>query len=387
MKFFMRMIVNNIFNRRIKTLLSVMFVLFVSVSLYAVDEYISKIYKQLDKIFLEKSENALNNVLSDNNQDKNYYLIENYTEKKIRRLIVNNDYDFAMTAIIIVIENNLDNEQAVEMYSIISEAYEVQKAYEAEQEQKRQLELARIEMEKEKQRASVDKQYVSTSKTNTGKSVYISGKETKLSSYSWKGCLGIIDFAWLMEGASGLNNLAYGISLSGRYEYTFPNDVIFGGDIFADGHFLSFSQEEKNILPLFGELEGLLKFATAELSKKLFFRLGLGIYTGKDSKTDNTVTFADTLITPILGLTFQKISLPFANLDIGADWYAGHLFAQSNLNFAMGVNMNLEFAFASMDEVALNLNIGLRDKIFVKQGGFENRASLIFAVGVENVVK
>lgn len=385
MKFFMLMIVNNIFNRRIKTLLSVMFVLFVSVSLYAVDEYISKIYKQLDKIFLEKSENALNNVLSDNNQDKNYYLIENYTEKKIRRLIVNNDYDFAMTAIIIVIENNLDNEQAVEMYSIISEAYEVQKAYEAEQEQKRQLELARIEMEKEKQRASVDKQYVSTSKTNTGKSVYISGKETKLSSYSWKGCLGIIDFAWLMEGASGLNNLAYGISLSGRYEYTFPNDVIFGGDIFADGHFLSFSQEES--LPLFGELEGLLKFATAELSKNLFFRLGLGIYTGKDSKTDNTVTFADTLITPILGLTFQKISLPFANLDIGADWYAGHLFAQSNLNFAMGVNMNLEFAFASMDEVALNLNIGLRDKIFVKQGGFENRASLIFAVGVENVVK
>ncbi len=384
----MRMIVNNIFNRRIKTLLSVMFVLFVSVSLYAVDEYISKIYKQLDKIFLEKSENALNNVLSDNNQDKNYYLIENYTEKKIRRLIVNNDYDFAMTAIIIVIENNLDNEQAVEMYSIISEAYEVQKAYEAEQERKRQLELARIEMEKEKQRASVDKQYVSTSKTNTGKSVYISGKETKLSSYSWKAMLGFLDLAWLMESTSGLNNLAYGVSLSGRYEYTFPNDVIFGGEIFADGHFLSFTQEKESIIPVFGEVEGLLKFSTAEISKNLFFRLGFGgIYTGKDSKAVNTVSIADTLLTPIVGVNFQKIKLPFANLDIGADWYAGHLFAQSNLNFAMGVNMNLEFAFASMDEVALNLNIGLRDKIFVKQGGFENRASLIFAVGVENVVK
>ena len=211
-----------------------MIFLAVSHPLFAVDEYISKIYKQLDKIFYEKSENELNNVLSNNSQDRNYYLIENYTEKKIRRLIVNNDYDFAMTAIIIVIENNLDNEQAVEMYSIISEAYEVQKKYEAEQEQKRQLELARIEMEKEKQRVNVDKKYVSTSKTDTGKSVYISGKETKLSSYSWKGCLGIIDFAWLMEGASGLNNLAYGISLSGRYEYTFPNDVIFGGDVFAE---------------------------------------------------------------------------------------------------------------------------------------------------------
>lgn len=380
--------INILNNRRIKTFFSVMIFLFASVSLFAVDEYISKIYKQLDKIFLEKSENALNNVLSDNNQDKNYYLIENYTEKKIRRLIVNNDYDFAMTAIIIVIENNLDNEQAVEMYSIISEAYEVQKAYETEQEQKRQLELARIEMEKEKQRVNVDKKYVSTSKTDTGKSVYISGKETKLSSYSWKAMLGFLDLAWLMESTSGLNNLAYGVSLSGRYEYTFPNDVIFGGEIFADGHFLSFTQEKESIIPVFGEVEGLLKFSTAEISKNLFFRLGFGgIYTGKDSKAVNTVFIADTLLTPIVGVNFQKIKLPFANLDIGADWYAGHLFAQSNLNFAMGVNMNLEFAFASMDEVALNLNIGLRDKIFVKQGGFENRASLIFAVGVENVVK
>lgn len=380
--------INILNNRRIKTFFSVMIFLFASVSLFAVDEYISKIYKQLDKIFQEKSENALNNVLSDNNQDKNYYLIENYTEKKIRRLIVNNDYDFAMTAIIIVIENNLDNEQAVEMYSIISEAYEVQKAYETEQEQKRQLELARIEMEKEKQRVNVDKKYVSTSKTDTGKSVYISGKETKLSSYSWKAMLGFLDLAWLMESTSGLNNLAYGVSLSGRYEYTFPNDVIFGGEIFADGHFLSFTQEKESIIPVFGEVEGLLKFSTAEISKNLFFRLGFGgIYTGKDSKAVNTVSIADTLLTPIIGVNFQKIKLPFANLDIGADWYAGHLFAQSNLNFAMGVNMNLEFAFASMDEVALNLNIGLRDKIFVKQGGFENRASLIFAVGVENVVK
>lgn len=380
--------INILNNRRIKTFFSVMIFLFASVSLFAVDEYISKIYKQLDKIFQEKSENALNNVLSDNNQDKNYYLIENYTEKKIRRLIVNNDYDFAMTAIIIVIENNLDNEQAVEMYSIISEAYEVQKAYETEQEQKRQLELARIEMEKEKQRVNVDKKYVSTSKTDTGKSVYISGKETKLSSYSWKAMLGFLDLAWLMESTSGLNNLAYGVSLSGRYEYTFPNDVIFGGEIFADGHFLSFTQEKDSIIPVFGEVEGLLKFSTAEISKNLFFRLGFGgIYTGKDSKAVNTVSISDTLLTPIVGVNFQKIKLPFANLDIGADWYAGHLFAQSNLNFAMGVNMNLEFAFASMDEVALNLNIGLRDKIFVKQGGFENRASLIFAVGVENVVK
>lgn len=381
----------NINNRRIKTFFSVIIFLFASVSLFAVDEYISKIYKQLDKIFLEKSENALNNVLSDNIQDKNYYLIENYTEKKIRRLIVNNDYDFAMTAIIIVIENNLDNEQAVEMYSIISEAYEVQKKYEAEQEQLRQRELARIEMEKEKQRVNVDKKYVSTSKTDTGKSVYISGKETKLSSYSWKANLGIVDLAWLIDTAAPtaqLQNFQYGISLDGTYEYTFPNDIIFGADVFFDGHFLSFSSNENDVIPLFGEIEGAFKFASANLSKNLFGRIGFGsIYTGKNEKAANTVNVANTLLTPIIGIEMERISVGSANLGFGADWYAGHLFTQSKMPFAMGVNFNVSFPFTSMDEIALNLNIGIRDKIFIKDTGFENRASLIFAVGVENVVK
>lgn len=379
------------FYKKIKTLIFGMIFLAVSHPLSAVDEYISKIYKQLDKIFYEKSENELNNVLSNNSQDRNYYLIENYTEKKIRRLIVNNDYDFAMTAIIIVIENNIDNEQAVEMYSLIVEAYEVQKNYELEQEQLRQRELARIEMEKEKQRVNVDKKYVSTSKTDTGKSVYISGKETKLSSYSWKANLGIVDLAWLIDTAAPtaqLQNFQYGISLDGTYEYTFPNDIIFGADVFFDGHFLSFSSNENDVIPLFGEIEGAFKFASANLSKNLFGRIGFGsIYTGKNEKAANTVNVANTLLTPIIGIEMERISVGSANLDFGADWYAGHLFTQSKMPFAMGVNFNVSFPFTSMDEIALNLNIGIRDKIFIKDTGFENRASLIFAVGVENVVK
>ena len=379
------------FYKKIKTLIFGMIFLAVSHPLSAVDEYISKIYKQLDKIFYEKSENELNNVLSNNSQDRNYYLIENYTEKKIRRLIVNNDYDFAMTAIIIVIENNIDNEQAVEMYSLIAEAYEVQKNYELEQEQLRQRELARIEMEKEKQRVNVDKKYVSTSKTDTGKSVYISGKETKLSSYSWKANLGIVDLAWLIDTAAPtaqLQNFQYGISLDGTYEYTFPNDIIFGADVFFDGHFLSFSSNENDVIPLFGEIEGAFKFASANLSKNLFGRIGFGsIYTGKNEKAANTVNVANTLLTPIIGVEMERISVGSANLDFGADWYAGHLFTQSKMPFAMGVNFNVSFPFTSMDEIALNLNIGIRDKIFIKDTGFENRASLIFAVGVENVVK
>ena len=130
---------------KIKKIILALAFSFLTTSVFAVEEYVSEIYKQIDKVFLAQSEPQLYDILDSNKNDKNYYLIENYAMKKIRRLIVKNDYDYAMTAIIVVIENNLENEAAVEMYSVISEAYEVQKQYEAELEYKRQLELARIE--------------------------------------------------------------------------------------------------------------------------------------------------------------------------------------------------------------------------------------------------
>ena len=138
------------FGRKINILsLAVLFIFF-SGQLFALEEYVSEVYKQIDNCFSAKDEDKLNTVLARNVNDKYYYLMENYTQKKIRRLIVNNDYDFAMTATLALIENNLDNEEAVEMYSVISDAYEIQRKHEAELEHQRQLELARIQLEKEK---------------------------------------------------------------------------------------------------------------------------------------------------------------------------------------------------------------------------------------------
>ena len=209
---------------KIKKIILALAFSFLTTSVFAVEEYVSEIYKQIDKVFLAQSEPQLYDILDSNKNDKNYYLIENYAMKKIRRLIVKNDYDYAMTAIIVVIENNLENEAAVEMYSVISEAYEVQKQYEAELEYKRQLELARIEKEKEKQRPSVEKEYVAAKKSDGG-SVYVSGKETKLTSYWWKAALGIVDFSYLMDQSSNVNALNYGINIDVDYEYTNDNII------------------------------------------------------------------------------------------------------------------------------------------------------------------
>lgn len=352
---------------------------------FAVEAYISDIYKKIDQIFIIQSEDQLKTLLSDNNEDSNYYLIENYTEKKIRRLIVNNEYDFAMTAIIIVIENNLDNEHAVEMYSVIADAYKVQQEHEAELEYQRQLELARIEKAKEKQRVNVEKEYVAAKNTNSGKSVYVTGKETKLTSYRWKVALGLADFMYLHDNSSNINSLHYGPSLSFNYEYMLESKTIIGAELFAGVQPIGIA-EEKSLVPLIGDIDVKLKLSPS-LIPNMFITTGFGVVLSqKDSNQKKTNLIAGTMYTPIVGIKYERISLGNVKVDLGAEWYAGHLF-YDNINFAMGAEANAQIPFADLDKVSLNFNIGLRDKVLVKASGLENRASLILAIGAENVIK
>lgn len=352
---------------------------------FAVEAYISDIYKKIDQIFIIQSEDQLKTLLSDNNEDSNYYLIENYTEKKIRRLIVNNEYDFAMTAIIIVIENNLDNEHAVEMYSVIADAYKVQQEHEAELEYQRQLELARIEKAKEKQRVNVEKEYVAAKNTNSGKSVYVTGKETKLTSYRWKVALGLADFMYLHDNSSNINSLHYGPSLSFNYEYMLESKTIIGAELFAGVQPIGIA-EEKSLVPLIGDIDVKLKLSPS-LVPNMFITTGFGVVLSqKDANQKKTNLIAGTMYTPIVGIKYERISLGNVKVDLGAEWYAGHLF-YDNINFAMGAEANAQIPFADLDKVSLNFNIGLRDKVLLKASGLENRASLILAIGAENVIK
>ena len=373
------------FCRKLKVLSALLLITFFSSKVFAIEEYVSEIYKQIDTCFTSKDEGKLNDVLSKNTKDKYYYLIENYTQKKIRRLIVNNDYDFAMEATLALIENNLDNEEAVEMYSVISDAYEIQRKREAELEHQRQLELARIQMEKEKQRGNVEKEYVAAAMSSGG-AVYVTGKETKLTSYDWKAQLGMINLLHLFDQRGGISSIHYGIALDFRYEYTMENKMVMGTDIFAGFQFLGFADEEK-LVPLLGDIDMALKTSFPQISKNLFIRMGLdSLIVGKSTTAPDTDWVVGTLYTPTLGIKMERIPLGALKLDLGVDWLAGHLFMK-DIKTAAAASMNIEIPFAEMEKVKLNLNFGVRDKFFIKNEGLENRASVIMAIGVENVIR
>ena len=373
------------FGRKFKILSLAVSFLFFCGSLFAVEEYVSEIYKQIDTCFSTQDEAKLDSLLSKNANDKSYYLIENYTQKKIRRLIVNNDYDFAMSAILVVIENNLDNEEAVEMYSVISEAYEIQRKHEAELERQKELELARIQLEKEKQRGNVEKEYVSASKTSGG-SVYVAGKETKLTSTNWKFKLGLVDLLYLSENSNDINTFHYGVSADFDYKYTMEDRSILGADLFAGAQFLAFADEEK-LVPVLADAEAAVKYAFGKFSQNLFIRVGFNaIITGKSDDAPLTKNVMGNLYSPMVGVKVEQFPLGPVKLDLGADWLAGHLFAK-DIKFAAGAAANIAIPFAELEKVKLNLNVGVKDKFFLKEEGLENRASVILAIGVENVIR
>lgn len=370
-----------IFNR-LKKLLAAVLLLFTANSLFAVEEYVSKIYKDIDVIFVEKSDEKLNDLLQDNKDDKYYYLIENYAEKKIRRLIVVNDYEFAMSAIVVVIENNLDNEEAVEMYSTIADAYAVQIAYEEQQELLRQQELARIEGEKDKQRGSAEKEFVS-SKTADDTVVYVGGKEPKSSNSVCDFAFGLVNFSVLNDFSTKYLGTNYGISANLNYVYNIEK-TMFGLDAYGAFHFVAIGNQDE-ALPLLMDVNFAAKYGNEKLSKNLFGRAGISVInTGKNPNSTTTSNVADALISPIIGVEFNKVSLGEMKFSMNMDYLLGTLWTTG---YKAGVQGMLDFAvpYAKLERINLYFHVGVKDTLFVKTTGVENRASVILAVGAENV--
>lgn len=190
---------------------------------------------------------------------------------------------------------------------------------------------------------------------------------------------------YLHDNSSNINSLHYGPSLSFNYEYMLESKTIIGAELFAGVQPIGIA-EEKSLVPLIGDIDVKLKLSPS-LIPNMFITTGFGVVLSqKDANQKKTNLIAGTMYTPIVGIKYERISLGNVKVDLGAEWYAGHLF-YDNINFAMGAEANAQIPFADLDKVSLNFNIGLRDKVLVKASGLENRASLILAIGAENVIK
>ncbi len=383
-----------IFGRKLKAFFIAILLSLCTGSLFAVEEYVSKVYKEIDIIFINKADKELQEILKENVDDKYYYLMENYTKKKVRRLIIDNEYEFAMTAIYIIIDNNIDgdfeDEDAVDLYSTIAEAYEIQQQYEYQQEQKALAEAARKEAEKEKIRTSVEKEY-NVVTTSEGKQVYVSAKDERSQSYRWNANFGMIDFGLTTSGKLSSALMAEGISLDATYEYSIPKSITIGGDLFVDFKFMQFNNGP---MELNFEIAPKVAFPFAP---KLFFRLGfsdLAILKNEDETILNKnpalreiqSNLYGSVITPLVGVQLSGAKLGSASITADANYLLAGLIAGDYQ--ALSFKANVAIPFAELERVKLVFNLGARDTLLIlNQGGVENHLSAILGFGVENVIR
>ena len=373
-----------IFKGRLKTFFLAIILCLTAGNLFAVEEYVSKVYKEIDVIFIKQADKELENILRENVTDKYYYLMENYTKKKVRRLIIDNEYEFAMTAIYIIIDNNIDgdfeDEDAVDLYAAIAEAYAIQQQYEKEQEQKAQVEAAKKEAEKEKILASAQKDY-NVVTTSEGKQVYVSSKDERTEKYRWNANFGMIDFGLDSANAIGKPFMAEGISLDFTYEYSIPKSVVIGGDIFFDFKFMTFN---KGPMELNFEIAPKVAFPFAE---KLFFRLGFSDLSILRSKLNQAPdALYGNVVSPFVGVQLSNAQIGKIGFNLDLNYLLSGIITgdYQGISFKGGIAI----PFAELERVKLVFNLGARDTLLIlNQGGTENHLSVILGFGVENVIR
>lgn len=353
---------------------------------FALEEYVTNVYHEIDTAFQQKSESELNVVLQENQGDRYYYLMENYATKKVRRLIITNDYEFAMNAILVIIDNNLENTDAVEMYAMISDAFEEKRAAELEAQMEKERQLAKLEASKESQRANVEKTY-NTVETASGKKVFME-KDLKLSHDVWKARFGLVDGAIVMDAGTSFTDFKFGIS--GAYDYEHQsNNINWGVDALAGFNFSFLQPSVDNTILANVDVQGKISFTS--LWDRFFLRGGLLALPamqnkGTSAKPIPIANVQGTFFSPTVGIALSNVPVGNAELTMTADYYPGHLFYK-DLTAAAGFGLNFAIPYAELETLNLTFNIGVKDYLFIKNTGIENRAKIIIAIGAENVIR
>ena len=94
------------------------------------------------------------------------------------------------------------------------------------------------------------------------------------------------------------------------------------------------------------------------------------------------------LFSPSLGLGFDRLKLGFVTMGLNADFYVTSMIKSiSSSNAVAGLEMNMSVPISAMQKARLTFNMGVKDTIFLKDEGVENRARIVLAIGAENVAK
>lgn len=360
-----------------KSLLCLILCLF-ALSISVAQTTMAQAYEDIDKAFINRSTDDLSKVLS-SLTPVDSPLAESYILKKCRQLVITNEYDFSKEAVYVVIDHDMDNTSAVELYSRIEGA---SKKHEEElrQEQERKEALARAHQQTlEKARVGVEKNY-ETVKAASGEKVYLDSRSYSYSNNDWYLNIAILN---LGIGSYDSNTaLKYGMGAEAGYFYS-NLQMSLGADLGGTINLLKLSGDNESIV---SEFYLIPQLALNNLNKRLFFRVGLmgSVMNDKDDENEPDTVFVESFISPLFGIGTRNVMLGPLNFQAYYDYLLGHL-ADSDIKTSMQAGAFFSFVAAEMETVRLNCKFGIKDTLYVLSDGIDNRFQFSFAIGVGNV--
>ena len=346
------------------------------------NENISEVYKQIDMAVAAKNADTISAILKENRESSVYPMIEAYTLKKTRQLIISDNLEVARQTSLAVIDNNIENFDAVELYSYIDKAILNQQAAEQAAENRKRLEQERIAALNAKSKAKLasrgNYQIVNTA---SGQEVYINEQQASFSPIVWTVRLGLADFLYQKITEPSYASLKYGLAVGGDLFY--PSErFVFGTDVFVDAQILTMGDGEQEFF-VSGKLVPQIAFV--DFTKSLFLRFGLSANM-LASKVRDVTNSTDTFVSPVVGIALDNFYIGDTRLKLYYDYDFGHV-AYADIKAAMEFGGSVLLPLAVNDKTKVGIELGVQDLLFMKEEGIENRTKFTFAIGVGNVTK
>ena len=368
---------------KITTVCFTMLMFIATAPLFAQNVDVATVYEEIDAAFLHKSTAELSSVLKTYSGTAEYYLCEAYALKKTRQYIIQDRLDFARAAALTVIDNNIDNFDAIDLYSYIDQALLAKESAKQAEENRKQLEAERKAAadERTKQRIVTGDTYQAVKTADGGKDVFINQKQVAYSQVDWKLRLGLADVLFQKATEPDFTNLKYGLAAGADILYS-TSTLSLGADVFADFQFIKLSGDEEEVM---ASARFVPELAFAPLNKYLFLRMGIAAYVLLSEVKEITGS-VDTFVTPVVGLGLNTLSSGNIDFSLHYDYCLGHL-TYDGVKSAMEMGGTIFMPLTVNTSHKIGIELGVSDLLFIKDKGIDNRAKATFAIGVGNVNK
>jgi hypothetical protein len=343
--------------------------------MYAQTAVPDSIFKQVDTALANQSTPELNTLFSKNSGAAWYPKLEAYVLKKARQLIIENKLDLARDISLLLIDNNLDNQDAVDLYQTVQAAITKRDAESKKVAEQQTLQVYKQQASEAKIKQDLSKTYKTVTNTSTGKKVYLDQDfNSHYRTYSWDLMLGLANGGYLYD--HGESSAKYGLSLSGSFFFHGEKFSI-GADTEGTGMIIAFMGTQS--IDWTGS--GVMSISSNALSKYLALRAG---YTAFGYDYGNEAADPALFHTPVLGAGFRDVKMgDSGRLQTGIDWYPGHLYTAGMLA-AAGTHLEMNFVLAKMQDFDIHFLFGLKEKLLLYGDGLRSDSKLTLAIGVGN---